>query len=133
VLAQIGVHYKEGTQFTGAAGGGTDPECARLAGVGSNTSTTVSVAYSTLETSGQVDVTAGAYSTGSTSNNLVSTNTRCGFDFRIGGTSECPNNVDVVYRFQVDYTVTHPSHVPRKFRFFVALKGSYHSTRANCC
>jgi hypothetical protein len=134
LTAQFGDHYKEGSQYTGAASGGTDPEVARLAGVGSNTSTTVSVTYSTLETSGQVDVTAGAYSTGSTSNNLTSTNTNCGFDFRLSGQGEClPNGTDVVYRFQVDYTVTHPSHVARKFRFFVALKGRYTTTRANCC
>jgi len=121
-------HFKEGTTVS------SDTECARLAGVGANTSTTVSVGYSTLETSGQVDVTAGAYSSGSTSNNLVSTNTKCGFDFRVQGAGEClPNGTDVVYRYQVDYTVTHPSHVARKFRFFVAIKSRYTTTRANCC
>jgi len=121
-------HFKEGTTVL------SDTECARLAGVGSNTSTTVSVAYSTLETSGQVTVNAAAYSSGSTSNNLTSTNTKCGFDFRMTGVGEClPNGTDVVYRYQVDYTVTHPSHVARKFRFFVALKGRYTTTRANCC
>jgi len=123
-----GTHYKEGSTYSG------NTEVARLAGVGANTSTTVSVAYSTLESSGQVDVTVGAHSTGSTSNNLTSTNTKCGFDFRMSGVGEClPNGTDVVHRFQVDYTVTHPSHVARVFRFFIALKGRFTTTRANCC
>ena len=52
----------------------------------------------------------------------------------MSGVGEClPNGTDVVHRFQVDYTVTHPSHVARVFRFFIALKGRFTTTRANCC
>ena len=116
-----GQHYKEGTQI------GTDTECARLAGVAANTSTTVSVAYSMVtQNPGFSDVTLSAVSTGSTSNNLVSSNTKCGFDFRLLGISENNNSQQsVVYTMLVKYTVTHPNHVPRVFGFFVGLKGLY--------
>jgi hypothetical protein len=119
--SNFGQHYKEGTQI------GTDTEVARLAGVAANTSTTVSVSYSMVtQNPGFSDVTLSAVSTGSTSNNLVSSNTKCGFDFRLFGQSENNNSQqNVVYTMLVKYTVTHPNHVPRVFGFFVGLKGRY--------
>ena len=116
-----GQHYKEGT------GIGVDTECARLAGVGANTSTTVSVQYAMVtQNAGFSDVALSAVSAGSTSNNLTSTNTKCGFDFRLIGVSENNNNTQsVVYTMSVTYTVTHPNHIPRTFGFFVGLKGLF--------
>ena len=56
----------------------------------------------------------------------VASNTKCGFDFRLAGQSENNNTQQsVVYTMYVQYTVTHPNHVPRAFGFYVGLKGRY--------
>jgi hypothetical protein len=117
----FGQHYKEGS------GIGVDTECARLVGVGANTSTTVSVAYSMVTQNPNFsEVILSAVSAGSTSNNLVSTNTKCGYEFRLFGQSSNNNTQQsVVYTMLVKFTVTHPNHVPRVFGFFVGLKGLY--------
>ena len=132
--AQFGTHYKEGTQYTGAARGGTDPEVARLVGVAANTSTTVSVTYDTLsQITGTVNfMNSTATSMGSTSNNLVSSNTKCGFWFKVAGQSINNNSQQsVVFTFRVRFTVTHPNHVPREFAFFIGLKGRYTANNNN--
>ena len=113
-------HRKESSKFT------SDTECARLAGIASNTSTTVSVNYTSayLQT-GLTTFASSAISTGSTSSNLVSSNTKIGFEFRMLGQSESQNQQTVLLGFNVDFTVSHPNHVPRVFRFPVAMKGRY--------
>ena len=80
-----GTSRKEGSGFSGS-----DVECARLAGVGIN-STTVSVTYSSAhQITGIIGGVPTAVSSGSTSSNLVSTNTKIGFDFQLIGTGlEC--------------------------------------------
>ena len=127
-FSNFGVHNKEGNGINGAT------ECARLAGIASNTSTTVSVAATTLQNNNVVGSTA-TVSSGSTSSNLVSTNTKIGFDSRIFSFAECTGssgrNVEV--RMQLDFTVTHPDKRPRKFRFFVGLFGTFTTTNQECC
>jgi hypothetical protein len=112
---------KEGTSFNG-----TDTEAARLAGVGS--STTVSVTYSTAHMiTGFIDDVPAAFSSGSTSSNLASTNTKIGFDFRLNTTNETyGNQQSVVIVFHVDFTVTVPGYDARVFRFSAApMKGRF--------
>ena len=122
-----GQHKKEST------GIGVDTECARLAGVGS--STTVSVSYSILrQTTGFFDAFLSAFSSGSTNSSLSSTNTKIGFDFRLSGIGECIQNAhNIITCVQMDYTVTVPNYDARKFRFFVGFKGRYQTTASECC
>lgn len=119
-LSANSTHRKESSSFT------SDTECARLAGIASNTSTTVSVTYSSayLQT-GLTSFSSSALSTGSTSSNLVSSNTKIGFEFRILGQSDVIGQQTLLVGFNVDFTVSHPTHVPRVFRFPVAMKGRY--------
>jgi len=121
-------HRKESSTFT------SDTECARLAGIASNTSTTVSVTYTSayLQT-GLTTFASSAISTGSTSSNLVSSNTKIGFEFRMLGQSESQNQQTVLLGFNVDFTVSHPNHVPRVFRFPVAMKGRYTAGSQEAC
>ena len=128
LFSNFGVHNKEGNGINGAT------ECARLAGIASNTSTTVSVAATTLQNDNQVGSTS-TVSSGSTSSNLVSTNTKIGFDSRLDGFAECTGSSGrgVQVRIQLDFTVTHPDKRPRKFRFFVGLFGTFTTTNAECC
>ena len=124
----FGSHRKENSTYSGTQ------EVARLAGIASNTATTVSVDYNTLQNTNGILGQATANSSGSTSSNLTSTNTKIGFDFRFQGTGECvPNGADVIYRFSVDFTVTHPDYDKRVFRFFIGLKGRYSTGNQNCC
>ena len=120
-----GTSRKEGSGFSGS-----DVECARLAGVGS--STTVSVTYSTAHSiSGIIGGVPGAFSSGSTSSNLSSTNTKIGFDFRINTTIELASSQAVVFVYNVDFTVTVPNYDARVFRFSASpVKGQY-TTNAN--
>lgn len=122
-----GSHKKEST------GIGSDTECARLAGVGS--STNVSVTYSVLQQqSGFFEVALGAYSSGSTSSSLASTNTKIGFDFRISGLGECVTSYhSFIVRTQIDFTVTVPNYDARIFRFFGGFRGRYRTTVSQCC
>ena len=121
-------HRKESSSFT------SDTECARLAGIASNTSTTVSVTYSSayLQT-GFTTFSSSALSTGSTSSNLVSSNTKIGFEFRVLGQGESQNQQTLLVGFNVDFTVSHPNHVPRVFRFPVAMKGRYTAGAQEAC
>ena len=121
-------HRKESSSFT------SDTECARLAGIASNTSTTVSVTYSSayLQT-GFTTFASSALSTGSTSSNLVSSNTKIGFEFRIIGNGENTSQTTVLVGYNVDFTVSHPTHVPRIIRFPVAMKGRYTAVPNNPC
>ena len=123
----FGAHSKEGSAI------GSDTECARLAGVGS--STTVSVSYSILrQTTGFFDAYLSAFSSGSTNSNLSSTNTKIGYDFRLSGIGECIQNAhNIITCIQMDYTVTVPNYDARKFRFFVGFKGRYQTTASECC
>ena len=126
----FGNHNKEGSAFDGNS---SDVECARLAGIATNTSTTVSVSATTLENTTQL-ATTSTVSSGSTSSSLASTNTKIGFDCRHNGTFECAgNNRQVKVRIQLDFTVTEPSKRPRTFRFFVGMFGLYSTTIAQCC
>jgi len=122
-----GGHSKESNSFS------SDTECARLAGVGS--STTVSVSYSILrQTTGFFDAYLSAFSSGSTNSNLSSTNTKIGYDFRLSGVGECIQNAhNIITCVQMDYTVTVPNYDARKFRFFVGFKGRYQTTASECC
>ena len=123
----FGAHSKEGSAI------GSDTECARLAGVGS--STNVSVTYSVIrQTTGFFDASLGAYSSGSTSSSLASTNTKIGFDFRVNGMGECVQSFhSIVISTQIDFTVTVPNYDARIFRFFGGFKGQYRTTAAQCC
>lgn len=125
--ASTGGHSKESSGFS------SDTECARLAGVGS--STTVSVSYSILrQTTGFFDVYLSAFSSGSTNSNLASTNTKIGYDFRLSGKGECIQNAhNIITCIQMDYTVTVPNYDARKFRFFAGFKGRYQTTEQECC
>ena len=119
-----GTSRKEGSGFSGS-----DVECARLAGVGIN-STTVSVTYSSAhQITGIIGGVPTAVSSGSTSSNLVSTNTKIGFDFRIDTDLELANNgQDVVFVFHVDFTVSMGGGLydSRVFRFSASpMKGRF--------
>tara|TARA_B100001063_G_C16720676_1_gene533381 strand:+ start:346 stop:1164 length:819 start_codon:yes stop_codon:yes gene_type:complete len=117
---------KEGTSFNG-----TDTEAARLAGVGS--STTVSVTYSSAHTiTGFIDGVPAAFSSGSTNSNLASTNTKIGFDFRLDTTNETfSSQHTIVFVYHVDFTVTVPGYDARVFRFSAApMKGRF-TTNSN--
>ena len=121
----IGTSKKEGTGFSGS-----DVECARLAGAAANTAATVSVTYSSAHTiTGFITGVPGAFSSGSTSSNLVSTNTKIGFDFRINADVETfGNGQAVVFVYHVDFTVTIPDRDPRVFRFSASpMKGQFTS------
>ena len=121
-------HRKESSTFT------SDTECARLAGIASNTSTTVSVNYTSayLQT-GLTTFSSSALSTGSTSSNLVSSNTKIGLEFRIIGQVEIQSQQTLLVWFNVYFTVSHPNHVPRVFRFPVAMKGRYTAGAQEAC
>ena len=128
-FASAATHRKEGTSGTYS-----NVEVARLAGVGADTATTVSVGYTTLENTG-VDGQTTASSSGSTNSNLNSTNTKIGFKFVYQGQAECTGSGGrtVRQRFQLAYTVTKPSHNPRIFNFFVGLRGVVTTTAPECC
>ena len=120
----VGTHRKEGSSGTYS-----NHEVARLAGVGADTSTTVSVGYATLENEAGLGFTDGVTSvssSGSTNSNLQSTNTKIGLDFVFLGQVEATaanGGVRWRQRFQVNFIVTKPSHNPRTFTFFVGLRG----------
>ena len=121
----VGTSRKEGTGFSGS-----DVECARLVGAAANTAATVSVTYSTAHTiTGFIGGVPTANSSGSTSSNLVSTNTKIGFDFRINADVETfGNGQAVVFVYHVDFTVTIPDRDPRVFRFSASpIKGQFTS------
>jgi len=117
----VGTSRKEGTGFSGS-----DVEVARLAGVGS--STTVSVTYSTAHmVTGFIDGIPAAFSSGSTNSSLASTNTKIGFDFRLNTNNETYGNTqNVVFVYHVDFTVTVPNYDSRVFRFSASpMKGQF--------
>jgi len=123
-------HHKET-----AAGTYNDVEVARLAGVGADTSTTVAVGFTTLEnTNGGAGQTTVS-SSGSTSSNLNSTNTKIGFRFVHQALHECTGSSGRItrQRFQLIFTVTKPSHNPRTFKLFVGLFGKATTTNSECC
>lgn len=130
--SSIGAHKKEGTSGTFT----TPAEVARIAGIASNTATTVSIQTTQLEntqSSGMIGQTTVS-SSGSTSANLISTNTKVGHSFNYQGLGECiPNGSTVRQRFQLVFSVNHPDFTVRTFKFFVGLRGNYSTDVDECC
>ena len=114
------------THITNTEGGTSitsDTEVARLAGAATTSSTgdtTVAVAISTVHN--QWDIfTAGPANTssGSTSSQLTSTNTKVGYESHTSGYSDCiEGGAYNVHRWKHEYTVTPVGMNARVFRFF---------------
>jgi hypothetical protein len=101
----------------------SDTEVARLAGAATTSSTgdtTVAVSYGTAYSSqGIFEAGPAAFSSGSTSSQMTSTNTKVGYEMRTLGTSECHPNGDYnIHRWNLDFTVTPIGMNARTFRFY---------------
>ena len=111
----------------------SDTEIARLAGAAADTSTTVSVAYGNAITPvNNIPVNAQATSSGSTSSNLVSTNTKIGYKWATQSIAECAIGGSTSYwKWYITFTVTVAGCEPRDFKFYTGYGVTAQTTY--CC
>ena len=130
--SSLGTHTKENS-----SGNYANTEVARLAGIGADTSTTVSVSYTQVTNNDDASVagSSSALAYSSTSGNLVSTNSKYGLEFRYQGLIECVTSGYAYARqgFKVHFDVTHPDYRARRLSFHCYLKGRGNTTFQNCC
>ena len=127
-IVWYGGEGRHGSTHTSETEGGnvisSDTEVARLAGAATTSSTgdtTVSVASPTTEYTSQGIWGASpvAVSSGSTSSQLTSTNTKIGYEHHTTGVSEChPSGATNIHRWSLNYTVTPVGMNARTFKFY---------------
>ena len=112
----------------------SDTEIARLAGAAADTSTTVSIATPSAGslTNNGCFVNGSLSSSGSTSSNLVSTNTKIGYKATTMAMVECAiGGCNSKFSWPMDFVVTVAGCEPRTFRFYMGYW--VHGSTTYCC